>query len=99
MQKYYNDFYVITAPPNLIPGPTVNFDIREIDTIGYNSITIINLSFGFVRVPAAGGITLNYNEKLEILGNKNEVFGGIITINLFRSNTTRSVLIIRKKYI
>jgi hypothetical protein len=99
MQKYYNDFFVITAPPNLLPGAIVNFDIKEVDCFGYNSVIIVNLGGGFLRVPAVGGILIQDGQRLEIKGNKNETLEDKITINTFRSSATRNVLIIRKKYI
>jgi hypothetical protein len=99
MRKYYNDFFTVTAPPSqFIPGQNANF-IVSIDVNNFNSIIIVNQSNRIVRVPFADGLNLGINDKIEIIGNKDELNDGNLSVMFLKSLLFGKLLVIRKKYI
>jgi hypothetical protein len=99
MKKYYNDFFTVTAPPSqFIPGQDANY-IVDIDVNNFNSIIIVNQSNRIVRVPFANGLNLGINDKIEIIGNKDELNNGNLSVMFLKSLLFGNLLVIRKKYI
>ena len=99
MRKYYNDFFTVTAPPSqFIPGQNANF-VVSIDVNDFNSIIIVNQSNRIVRVPFADGLNLGINDKIEIIGNKDELNNGELSVMFLKSLLFGKLLVIRKKYI
>jgi hypothetical protein len=99
MRKYYNDFFTVTAPPSqFIPGQNANF-VVSIDVNNFNSIIIVNQSNRIVRVPFADGLNLGINDKIEIIGNKDELNDGNLSVMFLKSLLFGKLLVIRKKYI
>ena len=105
MRKYYNDFFILTAPPSVpfVPGGNINFT-AEVDIDGYNSLTFINLSNRLVKVPNTGpdldtGLTLTFNDRFFLRGNKEEINKGQIQVLFLNSNNAGRLLVIRKKFI
>ena len=105
MRKYYNDFYILTAPPSVpfVPGGNINFT-AEVDINSYNSLTFINLSNRLVKVPNTGsnletGLTLGFNDTFFLRGNKEEINIGKLQVLFLNSNNAGRLLVIRKKFI
>lgn len=105
MRKYYNDFYILTAPPSVpfVPGGNINFT-NEIDLNEYNSITFVNLTNRLVKIPNTGpdldtGVILMLNDRFTLKGNKNEINIGQLQVLFLNSNLAGSLLVIRKKFI
>jgi hypothetical protein len=105
MKKYYNDFYILTAPPSVpfVPGGNINFT-AEIDVNNYNSLTFVNLSNRLIKIPNTGpdlntGLTLMLNDRFILKGNKNEINKGQLQVLFLNSNVAGRLLVIRKKYI
>ena len=105
MKKYYNDFYILTAPPSVpfVPGGNLNFT-AEVDVNEYNSLTFVNLSNRLVKIPNTGpdlntGLILMINDRFTLKGNKNEINIGQLQVLFLNSNNAGKLLIIRKKFI
>jgi hypothetical protein len=105
MKKYYNDFYILTAPPSVpfVPGGNINYT-AEIDVNNYNSLVFVNLTNRLVKIPNTGpdlstGLILMLNDRFTLKGNKNEINLGNLQVLFLNSNIPGRLLIIRKKYI
>jgi hypothetical protein len=105
MQKYYNDFFILTVPPSnpFVPGGNLNYT-AEVDINNFNTITFINLNARLIKLPNTGpdletGFILFLNRRYTFEGNKNEIHTGSIQVLFLNSALPGRLLVIRKKYI
>lgn len=86
-----------------VPGGNINYT-AEIDVNKYNSLIFVNLTNRLVKIPNTGpdletGLTLMFNDRFTLKGNKDEINIGNLQVLFLNSNLPGRLLVIRKKYI